>query len=143
MRKRNLFQFADAWLLLAIIYASQKTRIASLTEIIAYGDFINHAIFTWQELQGGLFRLIKSGYIIESENGYKVSSKIFDSYKKFAKKNGSIFKQLGFIQQELSSPEWSEDYNPLTANKGVTYKKINKEVVEDAYQSYRKYWRKL
>ncbi|MFA5337352.1 MAG: hypothetical protein WC330_03365, partial [Candidatus Omnitrophota bacterium] len=118
MRKRNLFQFADAWLLLAIIYASQKTRIASLTEIIAYGDFINHAIFTWQELQGGLFRLIKSGYIIESENGYKVSSKIFDSYKKFAKKNGSIFKQLGFIQQELSSPEWSEDYNPLTANKG-------------------------
>src|SRR3989338_8909388 len=139
MEKVTFFRYADAWLLLSIIYASDK-QAASLTEIIACGDFINHAIFTWEELQGGFFRLINSGYVIEQGDQYRVSVEIIDAYNKFAEKNKSAFKRIVFIRKKLNSPEWSEDYKPSTANEGIDYKRINKEVVENAYQKYRKSW---
>ena len=142
MKRAIFFQYADAWLLLSIIYAS-KQKAASLAEIIACGDFANHTIFTWEELQGGIFRLINFGYVIEQGDKYKVSCNITNAYNKFAKKNKSVFKQLTFIRQELKSPEWSEAYNPSKANKGISYDKINKEVVKSAYGEYkRKFWNK-
>ncbi|MBI4846531.1 MAG: hypothetical protein HY810_08730 [Candidatus Omnitrophica bacterium] len=135
MQGKNSFKYADAWLLLSIIYASEK-KAASLSEIIAYGDSINHAIFTIEELQGGFFRLINSGYIIEHGNKYRVIDTMVGDYKKFVIKNKSVIKQLAFIQKKLNSPAWSEEYDPLTANEDGSYEKINKNVFEVAYKEY-------
>ena len=60
-------QWSDAWLLLAIVRASANGK-AGMQEIIEAGDGINHAIFTDEELEGGLARLTAAG-LIKEKNG--------------------------------------------------------------------------
>lgn len=131
------FKYADAWLLLSIIYASEKGD-ANLCKIISYGDFINHAIFAIEELEGGFFRLANSGYIIEDNECYRPTDKIIMPYIKFSSKNKSVSKQLAFIREQLNSPDWTEDYDPSKANEGINYRIINKKAFESAYSGYRK-----
>lgn len=133
--QKNVFKYADAWILLAIIYAS-KTGVATLSKIIDFGDAINHAIFTMEELEGGLFRLIDAGYISESEDGYKITKRTNNLFSNFSLKNKSVLKHINFIRNKLNSPLWSEDYNPAFANEGVVYERINKDVYERAYTEY-------
>lgn len=135
--KRNIeFKCADAWLLLSIIYAN-KNGSTALSDIIAYGDYINHAIFTTEELEGGLFRLISSGYIIEDGDGYRATDKIMEPYKKLSTiGNKSIYKNLVLIREKIASPAWSDAYDPMKANEGIVYKRINKEIVKSAYKEY-------
>jgi len=66
-KKKIQYQGADAWLLLAIVYAN-KSGEANLEGIIEVGDGINHAIFTAEELKGGISRLT-SGGLIKEKNG--------------------------------------------------------------------------
>lgn len=136
-KKKIKFQCADPWLLLSIIYANGDSK-SDLTTIIGYGDFINHAIFTLQEIQGGMYRLIHSGYVVKKKNLYLPSSRILDAYNKFAKKNKVVIKQLDFIRQELNAPEWSSKYDPTNANRDGICKEINKKTLDLAYSLYKK-----
>lgn len=130
------FLYSDSWLLLAIIYASKRNG-ADLPKIIAQGDFINHSIFTWQELQGGIFRLLNAGYIVENSQGYKPTEKIMIAYKKFLNKEHPVWKQLDFIRQQIDAPKWSEEYNPKLANERIIYSKINESSFKIAYEKYK------
>jgi hypothetical protein len=56
------FVRTDAWLLLALLYVGEPADRAAIIET---GDFINHAIFTDEELEGGLRRLLAAGYAVE------------------------------------------------------------------------------
>ena len=49
---------SDAWILQSIAIASFDKE-ASLEDVIATGDYINHAIFTAGELQKGILKLYK------------------------------------------------------------------------------------
>ena len=42
------------------------------------------------------------------------------------------------MRTELNAPEWSEEYDPSKANKNGAYKKINREIVNDAHVDYLK-----
>lgn len=130
------FCYGDSWLLLAVIYASKKEG-ADLSKIIAQGDYINHSIFTWQELQGGIFRLLCAGYITENSRVYKPTEKTMILYNKISNKTQSVLKQLDFIRQEIGAPKWSEKYNPKLTNKGVSYSKINERIFRIAYDKYK------
>ncbi len=129
------FKCADPWLLLSIIYANQQGN-SSLLSIIGFGDAINHAIFSLEELQGGVGRLIKFGYIIKKRNKFVPTDKILISYKKSCNKRRHVFKELEFIRKELKAPAWSDEYHPSKANVGCSYKGITKEILEKAYNEY-------
>jgi len=135
MNKPLKFQYADPWLLLSILFACENGK-SSLSDVICCGDFINHAIFSFEELQGGFSRLISSGYIFEENDQYYPTDKIAIPYSKFAKKVKSVYKRLDFIRLELKAPGWSEDYNPSKANMGCSYKGINQEILTKAYNVY-------
>ena len=62
MGKSVVFKPSDAWLLLSIAVSSGNRPVA-LHKVIAAGDGINHAIFTEDELLGGLQRLVDGGWI--------------------------------------------------------------------------------
>lgn len=64
------FASSDAWLLLALLYAAEPADRAAITET---GDFINHPIFTDEELEGGLGRLLAAGYAIEQDGMFNAS----------------------------------------------------------------------
>ena len=135
MKKDIEFEYADPWLLLSIIYAKIHGE-STLANIIGYGDFINHAVFSLEELQGGLFRLIRSGYVIDNDKEFLPTDKISVPYEKFTKKKNPVNKELQFIRVELNAPEWSDSYDPVKANKSGSYSKINQESFESAYKEY-------
>ena len=51
------YSLSDAWLLLAIAGASAPARGASVRDVIAVGDYLNRAVFTFEEFDSGLARL--------------------------------------------------------------------------------------
>ncbi|MBN9517235.1 type IV toxin-antitoxin system AbiEi family antitoxin domain-containing protein [bacterium] len=60
------FEWSDAWVLTAAVYAGEpKTRAA----LVAAGDYVNHAILTKAELDGGLRRLVAAGYLERVRRG--------------------------------------------------------------------------
>lgn len=67
---RNVFTRSDGWLLLSVIYSGAPADRDRLREI---GDRINFAIFTDEELEGGLARLRKAGHVIARRGNYTPS----------------------------------------------------------------------
>ena len=135
MKKKFSFGCTDPWLLLSIIYAQEHGN-SKLSSIIGYGDFINHAIFSLEELQGGMYRLTKSGYVIKKSDEFLPTDKILIVYHKVIKQKSFVNKDLEFIRKQLNAPEWTSDYDPSKANESGSYIEINKEVVEKAYKEY-------
>lgn len=60
------FRWSDAWLLLAIGYSNEKGE-SSLARVIGVADAIQHSVLTWEEVDGGLFRLGKADYVTVRE----------------------------------------------------------------------------
>lgn len=60
---------SDIWLLLAIAAGGREGE-AGYRDIIGAGDMINHAIFTHEELESGLYKLREHQLIIQTENGF-------------------------------------------------------------------------
>ena len=50
-------RFTDALILQSIYHSEKKTRGAELRDIIAYADYVNHAILTFGELSTGMENL--------------------------------------------------------------------------------------
>lgn len=59
------FVWSDAWVLLSLIYARVPSTRPHLRSV---GDHINHAVFTEEELEGGIQRLQAAGYATEEND---------------------------------------------------------------------------
>jgi len=67
---QSKFTRSDGWLLFTLSRTYQ-----SLRNIISSGDHYNHAIFTYDELNLGLTRLIQNGYAEQSDNKFRITKK--------------------------------------------------------------------
>ena len=72
-----VFVSSDAWLLLTLIYCRD---FADRQRLLQTGDAINHAIFTDEELEGGLARLQNAGYAVAEGDTYAPSATVLDWY---------------------------------------------------------------
>jgi hypothetical protein len=97
---------SDAWVLLAIILAAGNDS-ACLEEIVAVGDGINHAIFTENEMEGGLFRLSAGGYIEEMGDGFRPTIKGLEEYRLASKRTKVLLDQMGLLRQSLGATVWN------------------------------------
>jgi hypothetical protein len=61
------FEHSDAWVLLAVIAAPKP---ADCVGIMAAGDYLNHAVMTDAELEGGLQRLAAAAYVDAGPTGF-------------------------------------------------------------------------
>ena len=93
------FVWSDAWLLLAILYARGPANRAKIKEI---GDFINHAIFTDEELEGGLERLKRTGHVIEADGRFQPSPAVSSWYENVSPKRSYVYKDLERVEGFLS-----------------------------------------
>ncbi len=73
-KRRVEYSTSDVWLLASIEFTCDKCGM-EIRDIIAVGDYLNHAIFTEKEFQEGLCRLSMGGWIIEKRDRFKVSKK--------------------------------------------------------------------
>ena len=98
------FVGSDTWVLLALLISEQKDG-ATLRAIIATADYINHAIPTYEELAGGLARLMRSGYVEKQAGRYRATDVIRMFYRKTTKARYSIWKDWQAVEQFLQSKE--------------------------------------
>lgn len=99
-----IYEWSDAWLLLAIIYASRHEP-ATLAKVIAAGDAINHAIFTPAELDQGLARLSRGGYVDEFDGTLVPLTKAFE-YQVTDRKPRQWLDELRAVQEMLNVREF-------------------------------------
>jgi len=112
--------FADTWVLASIgVYQ----RRCSLVELIAAGDWMNHAILTADELDSALGKLAGAGLVrIFDDWSFELTD---EGTSLFSAEHRSIQKQLELIESELStrSPE-------------PTVVRLPKQVVAQAVDDY-------
>ena len=129
------YQWSDAWILLAIIYAG-KEEAATLSEVVGAADYIQHAIVTFQELEGALARLTKNQLIIDNDGRYSPSGKIITFYKSTTKPRRPVLKEQGDVQRFIGASSWSPTSSPQDANRGASYPPLTLALYEKAVQGY-------
>ena len=132
-KERVLFNWSDAWLMLAISLASQR-GLATLAEIIAAGDVINFAIFNPDELESGLVRLTEAGYIAEKSGAFYPTEKVHPDSESFLSQRQSMDKRLRVVQEMLGAASAPDD-QPCKNN--LRYSGFSKEQYEEAVRRYR------
>ena len=105
---QEAFEWWDARVLLAIIYATRSTYSASLTAIIGVGDYINHAILTRGELETGLGRLIGAGMIVRTDDGFFLGEPAQAFWAQLEAERGAVSNDLqataSFLGAKKSQP---------------------------------------
>jgi len=119
---RPQFTWSDAWLLLAVAYASRVEGRggkggATLKDVIAAGDAIQHAIFTPAELRRGFAKLISAGYVQADGERFSLVGRASAEYERIERSAAAIEKQFEAIEAFLSSA-------PCTAG-GANYEDPN------------------
>jgi hypothetical protein len=80
------FKFADTWLLHSIL-STEKNEGATLKEIIAFADYTNHAVITYEELTDSLARLTSLGLVKKTRENFSTTDEIKEWFRtKFSKK---------------------------------------------------------
>jgi hypothetical protein len=111
------FQWSDAWLLLAIGFAASQ-RPASLGSVIATADGIQHAVITRDELNGGIGRLERAGYITYDQDGLTVTALGLTLFLESARGGAAHGKRQAAIERALSAIPWSTDRSPAQSLNG-------------------------
>lgn len=127
------YRWTDAWLLAAVALAS-KSKSALLWEIIAAGDALNHALFTDEEIESGLARLTRGGWVAERDETFLVTS-LFQE-KKIAIKGGYSVEK---IQKLLGAEPWQKDEPMPHPSNNLRYPGITREILYKANKEYEKH----
>lgn len=74
---RRQFNYDDQWVMSSVTLAATQSedQLATLREIIATGDYLEHGIFTFEELEGGLARLAAGGCIEQVGDRFRPSTR--------------------------------------------------------------------
>lgn len=98
-----IFDFTDAWLLQAVYYSQDKNGSVSLRGLIAYCDYTNHAIITYNEFHNSSQKLISTG-LLSCDNGVIYITNELNIWWKnniTAKRKISLAKELKLIEDKL------------------------------------------
>jgi hypothetical protein len=127
------FLHSDSWLLIAVIYASQDASVATLTEIIAAADYINHAIMTRGELETGFARLIRAGYVKQTDGGFATSDAVQSFWQTTGSTQRQALKAWDAVATFIGAPAWAP--GPLPESTEERYvSSTDYEAAVEAYQ---------
>lgn len=104
----------DPWLLQAILSA-EKEGFASLTDVVTCGDAIDHAILTFDEIDGGLARLARGGFVSLNGNRIRVLPLATELIARRIKRM-SINKEREAIRVALGAPKPQPPFHPTPAD---------------------------
>jgi hypothetical protein len=105
--------WADAWLLHAIVMA-EKDGAAALHDVIDVGDYINHAVFTLAELDGGAARLAAAGLISVRGKALLPAPEVLTFCKGLKKRSVLAIGQA--LQEAIGSQPSQPGYEPNTCD---------------------------
>lgn len=132
MSDAKLFH-SDSWILISVLYASEGTPAASLTDIIAAADYINHTIITRGELETGFSRLVGAGFLTPSSGGFSVSEAVKSFWETTGYKQRPALKAWDAVTTFIGAPAWPPEPPPDTTEEHYVTSTDYAAVVE-AYQ---------
>jgi hypothetical protein len=96
-------EFNDAWILTSISNM-EGTEGATLVNIIAYADYSNHAVVTFEELEQAISRLSVIGLLKSENSKFKTNTEFKDWWKSKYKENNriSVHKQIYEVENYLN-----------------------------------------
>lgn len=89
-------EYSDAWLIQSVFHTENRQDF-KLTDMIAYADYVNHAIMTFHEFGQGLRKLIALGLVQENEKNL-VTTDLFKDW--WNKKNANKKRIYGLTELE-------------------------------------------
>jgi len=129
---------SDAWILTSLAYAINSGK-GTLSRIIGAGDYINHAILTRSELNGGISRLIRGDLITESDEGYALTPDGIAVTHLEKDSKVSAYEHMKTVGESIGAAAWKpgEDPNDCDDNERMkTY--VSENDLEKAFQEYKK-----
>lgn len=132
------YVWSDAWLLLSVLLAGSTGAGATLEDIVAAGDAINHAIFTFYEIDGGLARLLAGGLV--RIHGERVSPTLgaVAIYDRVHESRGSLLTQMEGIGRKIGAPRWSASHDPNRGDPIWSSKRFSRADFKRAYSRYKR-----
>jgi hypothetical protein len=101
--------WSDAWVLTAA-YVTERNPV-SLSDVVAAGDYINHAIFTDEELEHAFTRLTAAGLVevngdvvTLSEDAIDLCRAAVDPVREILTATGNVERALGQIEHGALTP---------------------------------------
>jgi hypothetical protein len=133
------FQFSDTWLLHSILNTEKQNSGAEARDIIAFADYTNHAILTYEEFTDGIEKLSAAGLIVPVGKNYAASDSFKEWFKsKFNKKiRMNVQKEFTGIENYLSEkfPNGPSENNSLhfrSSFPNEEFRKVISEYLEPA-----------
>ena len=125
------WNWSDAWLLMSIISVDKKGT--DLRGIISTGDYINHSIFSFDEVKSGLEKLISIDYVHIEKDRYFTTKTFKRDYKKLKTPPKAILKAVDQLYELLKTKEI--DKNEL---KPIGEDLLSESTLKTAYNQYMK-----
>ena len=94
-----MFDFSDAWFLTSLI---KLNKWATMEEIVITGDIINHAVFTQDEIDNALEKLIPLGYIEYNKGEYRATERSHELANCSAYNRAGLFTGTEVILKRLN-----------------------------------------
>ena len=126
-------QWCDAWLLVAVTLASGAAP-ASLAEIVAAADAVQHAIPDFCEMDGGLARLSAADLLRRDTRGFVLTKRGAELIAQAGP--GGWLKQQKAIEHALKAAPWSTAYMPADAGRGELPEVVTVDEYTTAVETY-------
>ena len=130
------FLWSDAWLLQAIALASRKEP-ATLADLLAAADAVNHALPTSEELHGALSRLGVGGFVEKVDDRFRLTSRVPAEIRN-AMSEGGWLRGRDAASALLEAEAWSPRTNVGDPRNDVTYPGLTPERIRRAEREYRR-----
>lgn len=124
------YLWSDAWLLQAIALASQQ-RPATLAEVLAAADDVNHALPTDDELHGALVRLTQGGFVEELEQRLRLTEYVPMDVRA-AIVTGGWKSGRAAASAYLGAEDWSPETNTRDSRNNVRFPGLTPERIRCA-----------
>lgn len=131
---KSRFLWSDAWLFLAIGYSNAKGE-SSLARVIGVADAIQHSVLTWEEVDGGLFRLGKANYVAVRDGKVSLTQQGRLIVERLQEK--AVHKRQDELATAIGASSWTA-HDPTAARDADQPQIIGREEYQAAVSQYTK-----
>jgi len=126
------FDWYDAWILAAVVWATEGEAAVPLWRLIHIADALNKAIVSRSELECGIRRLVRAGFIAVAPDGFKAMPRAL------ALKGPGP--PVEIVSKAIGAREWSPQ-SEMPHTQDATY--VSVDAYAKALKRYGKEFRKL
>jgi hypothetical protein len=135
------FASSDAWLLHAVLLAAKEGE-AALDEVVGTADMIQHAMLTFDEIDGGVARLSRAGLLAIKDKRFQLSPAAAALGRRLAKL--SLREAGDALRRELGISEPVPPFEPTPPDPAWVSGAFTVDDLRRAEKEYRRrFWRQL